>query len=93
MSVLLIVFNVIVSMVTSVFRSCFAVLRVFSFIFLISEKIFAEFREYVGQCPFLVASLFPDLFLICVMRTFFLLVLVHAIDLIPLNPSRISCIF
>ena len=82
--------TVIVSIATSVFRSCFAVL-VFSFIVLIEEKISVEFREYVGNA--LVASMCPDSFLVCVMRTFFVLVLMLPIDLIPMNSSRISSIF
>ena len=48
-SVLLIVFSIIVSIVTSVLRSCFAVLLVCSFIFLLKKYIFVEFRECVGN--------------------------------------------
>ena len=42
--------------------------------------------------PFLIASMFHDLFLTSVMKTFFS-GLMFAIDLSPLNSSRISCIF
>ena len=42
--------------------------------------------------PFLIASMFPDLFLTCVMKTFFSCLML-AIDLSPLNSSRISCTF
>ena len=48
--------------------------------------------SFLSLCSCLVASMFHDLFLTCVMRTFFFLVLMLAIDLIPLNSSRISCI-
>ena len=40
--------------------------------------------------PHLVASMFPDLFLICVMRDFFFLVLMLAADLIPLYLQEYS---
>ena len=42
--------------------------------------------------PFLIASMFHDLFLTSVMKTVFSC-LMFAIDLSPLNSSRISCIF
>ena len=44
--------------------------------------------EYVGNTSFLVASMFPDLFLTCAMRTFYFLVLMLPTFRNPLNSSR-----
>ena len=41
----------------------------------------------------LVASMLPNLFLACMMRTFFFLLLMLATFRNPLNSSRIACIF
>ena len=86
-SVLPIVFNITVSMVTSAFRSCFSVLLVFSFMSSYLSKDLSRIPRKSWQC-----SMFPDLFLVCVMRTFFFLVLMLPIDLLPRSSSRIACI-
>ena len=86
-------FFINVSMVTSVFKSCFAVLLVFSSSLLLQYRSFWNFSNTLAM-PFLVASMFPASFLICVMRIFFFLILMLAIDLIPFNSSRrIFCTF